>query len=840
MALSDRFKDKITQSALEKDARDIYLEIKDLLNKNDEISKKRWVWELVQNACDNETETGIDIEVEFIENDNPYLEFRHNGRAFTEDDVIDLITQSSRKSLDKKDQNSSVGMYGTGFLSTHFLSTKVQISSTLTIDKEIKKPFEILLDRSGDVNDILTSITNVLELVDTASSQSSKTNDHSGQTIFKYPLTDDSIEIARIGLSSLERLIVNVFAFFPRLNSVKILHNSLSYWRNSTVQEGDFITIDVVKKDRDEESVIQVIKCQNGGLEGILKVDKESKKLIGIEPDAPRLYRYFPLIGSETFYCPIIINSHDFYPNKDRDGIAISTAQTDSVRRNKEVITNLPQIYSSLISYCLEKQFENTFHLADFPGKKNLEDIDSDWFKPIEEDLHDIILTVAVVRNTDNKFGKIKDETGRIASIIPWIDSKENREHFWKACNKTNLSLVHHDDFEEWVKRANIIGWSTKLPLILKWIASKKNLEDLKTSITSEETLQFLQMMIDLTKETEPELLNEHAFIPVRDGTLKKKNEVWRNNCDADLFIIAADNISSLPKFLSKEQQYFKKLNNRVIDDRLEFDESHKDIDNAQICNSIDRVRNVLLDHKNEPEYKDTLANLFNWMLSNEKLASELIPNLWNRRFDLKSSNEIKKAFEAEKKIKELENLGYDIEQLLSEESFSKEGELELNNDANTLSQGFKSIVNEVLHSGRSFEGANAFELFLKENHDLLTNIPKSDLDSYRKWLLLLKQAKDNIWGKLSNHERYDCSEWSTDKKYPTIVTGVKKHGYDMYIVVRPSKHGMVLFHDQIEYDILDLPNSELWIYDEVNGAREYRIGKLLSQFRISKIPVIS
>ena len=49
----------------------------------------RWIWELLQNAKDS-TEKGRSVEAEIVIT-NEYIEFKHSGAPFTEDNLYSLI-----------------------------------------------------------------------------------------------------------------------------------------------------------------------------------------------------------------------------------------------------------------------------------------------------------------------------------------------------------------------------------------------------------------------------------------------------------------------------------------------------------------------------------------------------------------------------------------------------------------------------------------------------------------------------------------------------------------------------------------------------------------------------
>jgi hypothetical protein len=103
----------------------------------------RWLWELVQNARDfPEPERPMAIKIAVT---SEQVRFAHNGRAFTEDEVLSLIYHGSTK----QESPEQLGKFGTGFLSTHLLSRKVRVRGALVEETGESYGFEFVLDRSG-------------------------------------------------------------------------------------------------------------------------------------------------------------------------------------------------------------------------------------------------------------------------------------------------------------------------------------------------------------------------------------------------------------------------------------------------------------------------------------------------------------------------------------------------------------------------------------------------------------------------------------------------------------------------------------------------------------------
>ena len=128
--------DAIKQEAYETNVANRILDLlRNLRYSSNENSPRRWIWELVQNAKDVVNSTGkIKIQVNFDE-EKQILEFSHNGAPFTLKHLIYLMEQVSTKDRSSGESSSKkTGKFGTGFLTTHLLSTKVLVSGILLED----------------------------------------------------------------------------------------------------------------------------------------------------------------------------------------------------------------------------------------------------------------------------------------------------------------------------------------------------------------------------------------------------------------------------------------------------------------------------------------------------------------------------------------------------------------------------------------------------------------------------------------------------------------------------------------------------------------------------------
>ena len=93
----------------------------------------RWIWELIQNAKDVALE-GLPVKME-VELTEQHIDFRHSGKPFSLDNIVFLIEQTSTKDRAtdplKEQAPQTTGKFGTGFITTHLLSKKVEVRGVM-------------------------------------------------------------------------------------------------------------------------------------------------------------------------------------------------------------------------------------------------------------------------------------------------------------------------------------------------------------------------------------------------------------------------------------------------------------------------------------------------------------------------------------------------------------------------------------------------------------------------------------------------------------------------------------------------------------------------------------
>ena len=82
--------------------------------------------------------------------------------------------------------------------------------------------------------------------------------------------------------------------------------------------------------------------------------------------DEPTFYADYPLVGSNTYRFPCVINSHIFLPNEERSSIVLQTVKLSHL--NKFLMIKSVSLYSFLLKLAEEKKFDNAGILCLVPS----------------------------------------------------------------------------------------------------------------------------------------------------------------------------------------------------------------------------------------------------------------------------------------------------------------------------------------------------------------------------------------------------------------------------------------------------------------------------------------
>ena len=386
MTIADDFKDAERRALVENTAQDVFNNLKDLVNYAP-MHASRWIWELLQNARDATIpDSHLHVSVCLTEKE---VTFQHNGMSFSMDQVAHLIHHGSTKG------EGDVGRFGTGFLSTHIISKKPQVSGRLIGGKT----FSFTLDRTGatprDLTDSMNRSAN--EFVESIGNISIDQENHS--TRYVYPLTDNVQGIAQQGVGSLESYAPYVLAFNHEIGSIEIERDGerhlyirqpsrpLAGEQVKATSESVLITqIDVKSSSKaDVPPFLVAAETADAVMVALLaqRIGEMHKILFG--PEVPSFFMAFPIFDPDQIRFPGVMNSRKFCPQKDRDGLYLGSAPTDDNAANKKLIEQACPLFVNLLEQCARAKWKGIDLLCNLTATVP-KDVDEQWLSSLVKD----------------------------------------------------------------------------------------------------------------------------------------------------------------------------------------------------------------------------------------------------------------------------------------------------------------------------------------------------------------------------------------------------------------------------------------------------------------------
>lgn len=233
--------------------------------------------------------------------------------------------------------------------------------------------------------------------------------DSPGWTTFKYhAITSRNKEAGKLGIQNFKENITKVMLFCPEIRSIELNDNGkiISISRGNIIDiifsdckrlilyqnEGNYIIrrkyLFIDTNEYNYELTEKFNTDRNLRICCAIELDEDDK--IIIDPNSPCLFCSLPLVGSESFELPFIINSPDFEPDSERQTILLDGKERNEELGkitepgiNKMILLKSQEMFKKLMKYICANDIKNRYLLL--RGLKSIPNIerffDGDWYK---------------------------------------------------------------------------------------------------------------------------------------------------------------------------------------------------------------------------------------------------------------------------------------------------------------------------------------------------------------------------------------------------------------------------------------------------------------------------
>jgi len=798
---------------------------------------RRWIWELIQNAKDVYQGDGVEIEIDFRPLDfDAVVTFKHNGKPFTADNIRYLIEQISTKEreVDESGRREETGKFGTGFLSTHLLSEFVDIDAIAKEPEEDYRAFHLHLDRSGRT---LSEITKAVQIAKESVQGMDGFPAYHGyvstalNTKFTYPLNDPlAHKIAQKGLDDIDRCLKYALLQVVRINEIKVASEDVSYSFTSVEELTEQIMIGTTAKTKissgvPEYSTVAFTSLNLTTISVPVSIVDGKTYILPIDEQIPRIFCDFPLIGTESFPFPVIINNPNLFPTDPRDGILLDSPKDRpdiDAEENRKILLEALESYSKLLDYAIKNKWEDLHLLAVIPHMSGSPDwYDADWVrKEIIEPIRAKFLYADIVKSAHNdELTPILRETYKY-TWFPQASKQDVRKEIWRLANEWFPDrLPRESDVELWYK----LSWPECGKLtnaqFAEFVENAKTLEVQKAKTPKQDVYKWLNdfyklLQIEDSYET---IVSKKAIFPNQDGDFYKKSQLHHDKGDI------GDELKEIIKLLGndvKAKLFDEKLELEIDPERV-WDKKHV------IKEIIAEVNNKTNDRETAQGYREAFTKILSYFRKHPALAATEFPYLFKNKHLLYNDEEIQeniqKAEELDEILKEFKvtNLE-DLRDILATRPEQQEPILPITQEILT-SLGISNIEEWKI----AIMDKDLAALF---DH---TSVPTDDMFVFSQ--AHIKRAMDAVKAHLATKSNYDLTEM--EQTATTVLAGIKKNARSIYVVVRPAYKNEVIIYYSAEQDVLDYEDCELWA-DTGTEQKLVTLGHIIKKANIKKFPI--
>jgi len=402
-------------------------------------ARRRWIWELIQNAKDVPHNGGVRIQIEWDKFFGS-LVFRHSGQPFSADNIRFLIEQISTKdrSKDASGLRTATGRFGTGFLTTHLLSERVTVIGVAKEPELDYKQFKFELDRSGfDLDTIRAAVKEAKQSVQNLDDLPVYGDYHPDafNTAFEYSICDALGErVVNEGLADVNRCLPYALVFVPEIRGVEVSSGGRTYERIKDAEVGSSKFPQVSINDRAlGQTVLSMVTEEESFTSVSLPVEITAGQvcILGLSDEIPRLFCDFPLVGTECFPFPAVINDPHFGPTEPRDGVFLTTGERPNpvADANREIILRAVDLLKRLLNRAVTNGWDGLHHFANIrPFKDPPTWASGKWFdQHVVQPVRTALLHIPIVNTAAQQPATILDADGNQNVLFPAGSNKDIR-----------------------------------------------------------------------------------------------------------------------------------------------------------------------------------------------------------------------------------------------------------------------------------------------------------------------------------------------------------------------------------------------------------------------------
>jgi hypothetical protein len=360
-----------------------------------------------------------------------------------------------------------------------------------------------------------------------------------------------------------------------------------------------------------------------------VEIAAEQVSLLGLGDEIPRLFCDFPLVGTERFPFPAVINNPHFEPTEPRDGVFLTTGERANpvADANREILLRAVVLLKRLLNRAVSQGWGGSHHFANLrPFRDPPTWASAKWFdQQVVQPVRAALLDAPIVNTAAQQQAAILDAHGNHNILFPAGPTRNIRSRIWDlAASCFPNRLPKQDEVELWQQ----FVWEDCGRLTLEDIAalveragSMSRLAELMPSSDCVEWLNKFYEAVELDDRIRDAIIHRRAVFPNQLGDFRTIASLYDDA--GDIGDELKDVLDLLGSGIRRElisQEICRKVQERSFN----------------LKTVVSRITNLALeksaDRDAASEYREAFTALIKWFRKNPGSAQELFPLLYSLR----------------------------------------------------------------------------------------------------------------------------------------------------------------------------------------------------------------
>lgn len=358
------------------------------------------------------------------------------------------------------------------------------------------------------------------------------------------------------------------------------------------------MVVGVYEQERQLESVHLRLFNEN---DAQLVIRIENNRIVPYPDGITKLFCSLPMIGTEAFGFPLVLNSKKFVPHLERDGISLTANDID----NRAILKDAVIAHRMTIEALTTEKVDNWSCIVRWPIASFKSEPERTWYKTEVIDKIKATYLAAGIVKTGEDWIKLVD------AIVPYAPKEVYTDNellgFYDLVHSfCSDKLPQRDDYLNWYKRLDFsifTGLNYDLEDFVKELSELGSLKQI--AIDESKKYDWFNEVLTFVLLKDHDLLDKYGIIPNRHGNFVRRKDPIYWNDEVDEFLFQVHSLMTGEDF--EEVLIHAKINVTNLFEGERKKTTH------DLAKAIDDAFSEYQGNKQDPDFLKALRLTFQW-----------------------------------------------------------------------------------------------------------------------------------------------------------------------------------------------------------------------------------